>query len=459
MKSIYSLIIKTKFFYIFFIVSLILSFNSFSQHSTFIKYYFDNYKESYAYDIIHTTDDCYVMVGVVWDHANTNNYYILKTNNSGDTLWYRENNSAFLNEALFVIETSDSGYVFSTSMYQVHLVKYDKNGNYLWEKAYGPAPGNTFTFNSLIEINQKLYGICTNYTPANTLEGLMFKLDFDGDTLLTLYNTPFTCANNINAAIKYQNDKIAMSGFVYDSINSMYIARFSIIDTNGVVLLDKPILSPQETFGFLIKESLDNGFYFSTLGSSQYICKMDSLGNILWSNDFGVGAGKYYLNIIDSNTLLLMGPEFVYMYINDSGQYINYIPFDFPFNFSPPHIANTIVLNDKIIMGGATDISFIVEYDITNVTSIFENTKKQKLFVYPNPVSLSFGQIYLRLNGLNVKQLNIYDCTGQLLEQKSIALNVNDLVSLSIEKFKPGIYFIQVIVLNNKNYMLTFIVN
>ena len=445
---------------------ILIFFNDvFSQHANFIKYYFDNYKQSYASDIIHTTDNCYIMVGVVWDFASTNNYYILKTNSVGDTLWYRENKSVFLNEAIFVIETSDSDYVFSTTLYQIHLVKYDKNGNLQWEKGYTPVPGDPFTFNSLVEVNQKLYAFGTHYTPNNTLEGVLFKTNIDGDSILTMYNTSFTCGNNINAAIKYQNDKIAMSGYIYDSTNSNYIARLSIIDTNGSVLLNKPIQSSQETFGFIIRENFENGFYFSTLGSSQYICKMDSMGNVLWSTDFGVGADKYYLSIIDTNTLLLMGHEFVYLYISDSGQYLSYNPFDFPFNFNPPHISNTIVNGNKIIMGGSTQDpialnseSFIVEYDISNITSVTENIFQKQIFAFPNPVLSNSGVLNIVFKGNSIKQLYIFNYYGQLFDQIKIGAFMKNQIKISIEKYKSGIYFIKSIDENDFIHKTSFVV-
>ena len=235
----------SKSFYFAIILLLLNHFETFSQTVDFIRHYTQPNKFFQANHIIHTSDDCYVMVG----HYNTlfsggiNNYFILKTNTLGDTLWYREDNFPFTSGAQFVIETSDSCYVLGTNKYPLGLVKYDKQGAFLWEKAMDPSSGLPFVFNSIVEVNQRLYAFCYAVVSPSIVNGIMIKMNLNGDTILTLNNTPFTCGESIHAAIKYGNDKIALSGFEYDSVNSIYQARLSVIDTNGSVILNRMIPS------------------------------------------------------------------------------------------------------------------------------------------------------------------------------------------------------------------------
>jgi hypothetical protein len=439
-------------------------FFSYAQSCNFIKRYFENLslKAFHASDLIYTSDDCYVMVGTVYDHTGGVNYFILKTNRLGDTLWYRENNSVFLNDALFVIETSDSSYILATNMFQMHFVKYDKQGNFEWERFHSPALSGSFQLNSIIEVNRAIYAFAIVQYPGPLLEGILYKINLNGDSLMTLYNTPFLCGYNINATLLYGNDKIAISGHGYDSLNSFYVPRFFIIDTTGLVLHEKDIQNQSQDFGFILKQSQDSLFYFLS-GSTLY--KLDSLGNIIWSRSNVSVDVKTSLNIIDANTILVTTSIAAdYQCYHSSGQYLGSPNYNCPFGYEA-YVAKAVMAGNKLIVGGMSKDTigsryrcFIAEFDAGSLTQVSESESLKNVLLYPNPVqqggTLSFGN-----DKESFSEIIICNLTGS--EVESIQMPGRNISSVRIDpaKYSPGFYILKLTDNNGLSGMARFVVN
>src|SRR5207247_781050 len=73
-----------------------------------------------------------------------------KTDTIGDTLWTKTFGGIYDDEALFVNQTTDGGYIIAgwTSSFgaggwdDVYLVRTDANGDSLWTKTYGGVNGD-----------------------------------------------------------------------------------------------------------------------------------------------------------------------------------------------------------------------------------------------------------------------------------------------------------------------------
>lgn len=432
-----------------------------SQTVDFIKHYSQPFKFFHANHIIHTSDDCYVMIGSENSFFTNqiNNYFIMKTNTIGDTLWYHEDNYPNPTEGKFVIETSDSCYILATNKNQIGLVKFDQLGNFLWEKAMDPYPGSTFNFSSMLEVNQRLYVFGYELTPPNTINNaIMIKLNLNGDSLSAITNTPFTCGRSVHASIKCDVDKIALSGIAFDSTNSIYQTQFSVIDTNGLVLKNQIISTTNEATGLTISGDSIGNFYLMSEGGGSSTYKLDSSGNLIWSKAV---AGNYFCKI-DTATILLMNENFTYYYLNDSGMFISYNPFDFPFSTNPTHIANVILSGNKIIMGGSSNDAsecFIVQYDLSNITDIPGIDIKKNMVLFPNPVSSMNPFINIDASKINVKKLFIYNSQGKLMPESNIAEDGNSIICIPTKSFSKGIYLIKIIDSNESLYNILFLVD
>ena len=100
-----------------------------------------------------TSDSGYIVAGRTYSFGNNdsthscNNVYLVKTNQAGDTVWSRAYGSLRMDGAYCVIQSSDFGYVSTgwTAKYQdatgrcydVYILKTNDSGDSLWAKSYG----------------------------------------------------------------------------------------------------------------------------------------------------------------------------------------------------------------------------------------------------------------------------------------------------------------------------------
>lgn len=94
--------------------------------------------------VIQTVDTCYVVAGYSNDAASGYDVYIIKTNRWGDTLWTKKYGGLGWDFAYSVVETHDSGLVVAGGTYSFgvgdedfYLLRLNKNGDTLWTKTYG----------------------------------------------------------------------------------------------------------------------------------------------------------------------------------------------------------------------------------------------------------------------------------------------------------------------------------
>jgi len=99
----------------------------------------------WAYSVVQTSDDGYVIAGVTNSSgAGSYDAWLVKVDSAGNMQWNRTYGGANYEEARSLVRTSDGGYAFagSTSSYgagdhDFWLVKTDSNGNMQWNKTYG----------------------------------------------------------------------------------------------------------------------------------------------------------------------------------------------------------------------------------------------------------------------------------------------------------------------------------
>jgi hypothetical protein len=111
----------------------------------------------YAYDIKQTTDGGFIVVGASASDDNCvsgnhgyNDYWVLRLDNNGDTLWTKCYGGSKDDYAYAVEQTVDGGFIVSGYSYSTDgdvsgnhggsdlwILRLDANGNILWSKCYG----------------------------------------------------------------------------------------------------------------------------------------------------------------------------------------------------------------------------------------------------------------------------------------------------------------------------------
>jgi len=99
----------------------------------------------YANSVQKTSDSGYIIVGwTISFGAGSADVYLLRTDSSGDTLWTRTYGGSYWDEAHSVQQTSDGGYIiagetesFGAGGGDVYLLKTNSSGDTLWTRTYG----------------------------------------------------------------------------------------------------------------------------------------------------------------------------------------------------------------------------------------------------------------------------------------------------------------------------------
>jgi hypothetical protein len=98
-----------------------------------------------GYSVQQTTDGGYIVAGTTGSFGNGDQFYLVKTNASGDTLWTRTYGVSSWDWGYEVRQTADGGYIVAGWTYffgtgqQVYLVKTNTFGDTLWTRTYGGA--------------------------------------------------------------------------------------------------------------------------------------------------------------------------------------------------------------------------------------------------------------------------------------------------------------------------------
>jgi hypothetical protein len=101
--------------------------------------------DTWFYDMNQTADSGYIICGGIETAPGYDDFYIVKTDSSGDTLWTRHYGGPAYDAAYSVVENSDGTYVVAgeywntvePTYFDVMLIKLNHQGDTIWMKRYG----------------------------------------------------------------------------------------------------------------------------------------------------------------------------------------------------------------------------------------------------------------------------------------------------------------------------------
>lgn len=222
-------------------------------------YGFDSYDEE-AGEVQQTYDGGYILVGTTGGGSNRN-VYVVKTDGSGNTQWYKEKGFGDSNETgSSVQQTSDGGYILTgrTNQYDggyiidgdIWLVKLDASGNTVWQKNYGEG-GIAESGNSVLQTADGGYIIAGDTGSVPNLDFCLLKTDATGNS--QWQKSYGGLQANFNAVAGQTTD----GGYIIAACTYSYGAGLS----------------------------------------DGYLIKTDSTGNKIWSKTFGGSGQDYFYSV------------------------------------------------------------------------------------------------------------------------------------------------------------------
>lgn len=395
-----------------------------------------------VFKVIPTTDNGYLVIGSTKDVANVETPYYFKIDNSGNYIWGKKLRLGVDTIGLLYscIELPGEGYLLAgQSMHKALAIKIDYNGNVIWNKNMFTYYGKFFGVAKLSDGNYIFSGSNADSSQTYIAKLLLVKFDANGNVLWQqnlLPNTPGPNYDSYVWSVKAPTpNEFVFSAYVSNPIPATLIGKS---DLNGNILWTRQYRSTFHTFNYLptnFETTMDGGFALHinagtfTNGIATFsnaFIKVDENGN----NDCDGAA--YSLQFKSLN------------YTPTSG--IN----TYSCGVASAYIATitTVAIKDSALCETITDHAppsavGIKEYSQEHTFELLQS--------YPNPSTGSTNINYWLSASAKKVSLEIYDSKGSKLLTKELhsydAGTYTEKLQLNVS---PGIYFYSVIVDGNR---------
>lgn len=267
-------------------------------------------EEAYAGAI--ADDGGYAVIGNVFLNGNGSyNFYLLKLNSVGDTLWTRDYGGDSAEYGYDLKKLGDGGYILvgSTRSYgnggkDIYVVRTDSLGDTLWTRTIG---GSGDDYGRAVALASGggfvICGTTDSYGFGYT-DMYVVRLDANGNLLSS---RPFGgTAGDVGAAVIRTTDNgflaVGSTGSFGSGYSSVYAVRLS---AAGDSLWARTYGGSSADFGRAAVNAIDGGFVLAGRTASYgagfydaYIVKIDADGNFVWENTFGTSSDDYAHSIM-----------------------------------------------------------------------------------------------------------------------------------------------------------------
>lgn len=269
------------------------------------QYYGGSYWDN-GFSIISTVDGNYMIGGRHFSSSSTSSgdAYLLKVEPDGTALWDEEYGSSDKDGCNSVIQSSDSGYVF-TGQYDYNdlwLLKADSSGNLLWSETYGAGSGR-----DVVETSDQNYLVTGHVTGADD-DLFLGKVDSSsGDTLWTATVGGSGFTDRGYGICDSHDTGIIVAGYT-DSYGAggvdFYLVEFT---PDGYFIRSETYGSSEDEHAFSIAQVTD-GYILAGRSNSYgsgdydaYLVKLDTALDTVWTETYG-GSGDDHFQRVFCNS-------------------------------------------------------------------------------------------------------------------------------------------------------------
>ena len=263
---------------------------------------YGNASADIAYSLVQAVDGGFVMAGQTLSFgAGMTDFYLVKTDASGDMVWNRTYGGANEEEAYSVIQTSDGGYAIAgrTKSFGVGysedfwLVKTYANGTMEWSRSYGET-GIEIAY-SVVQTDDGGYAI-GGETGAWSEERDMWLVKTDATGNMQ-WNKTYGLAGNIvefcRSVVQTTDGGYALSGF-RETVGGDSDAYLVKTDVDGNMQWNVTYGGTEKDYASWIIQTEDGGYavagHTKSFGAGNYdfwLIKTDSNGAMQWDRTYG----------------------------------------------------------------------------------------------------------------------------------------------------------------------------
>jgi len=447
---------------IFLVLLIFIVSSVYSQDMTWNKIY-DVFNLSWPAATIETYDHGYIVTGKSNMTIYNQDMFLIRTNNTGNVIWYHTYGGSFADGANSIVQTLDNKYIIvgnsnsfgDTLNSDMWIVNVDDSGETVWAKTYGNK--NVTDVGTSIQSTSD-----TNYIisfTSNDSVGIM-KINQSGDKIWSRLLDNGQSFNVIQVSDggyailynKYFTD-IQASGF-----------SFIITDSTGSIITKKEYKEFPSSVGNSIQKTSDNGFAICAYDGNILLIKLDVNGVIQWSKRYNGRLDYYVVSFrqTKNNGFVIAGWEesnqsiLIYR-LSESGQII----WMKSFNGAYEDISGAIITtsDDGYLISGYTNSfdnnkryqTILIKTDSlgSNLTdkptgvNIYRNNSNQYIICqnYPNPFN-PITNIEYSIPKTSFVTLKVFDLLGReirTLVNKEKAVGTYH-VSFDASNLSSGIY-------------------
>ncbi|MGZ4055812.1 MAG: T9SS type A sorting domain-containing protein [Bacteroidia bacterium] len=286
------------------IIMLSFSIGLTAQTNTYKKY-FGGANYEIGKSLIKTTNDGFVITGQTMSMGDTlGDTYLIKTDSSGNTIWEKNFSHHLLDGGNSIIQTSDGGFFITghseTDLMdcQFFVLRLNNLGDTLWTKLYGGLGDDASSAGiECADGGFILAGYTANFGAAG-IDAYVMKLNASGDSVWAKkYGGPM---DDYADAIKQTSD----GGFIFTGRTKSAATGYDVYlvktDGTGNVQWQKTYGGNMDDWGYSVNICTDGGFIITgntaSFGSGQqdvYLIRTNSTGDTTWTKTFG---GTFYDN-------------------------------------------------------------------------------------------------------------------------------------------------------------------
>ncbi len=263
-----------------------------------------------------TNDGGYIVVGYTYSFGSGgSDIYLIKTDAEGDTMWSKTYGGSDYDEAFYVQQTNDSGFIVAgyygyngvPGSHDGYLIKTDANGDTLWSHMYGDSTGGDW-LSSVQQTDDGGYIALgsTQSFGAGDWDVYLIKTDANGDTIWT------KTYGGVNLDQGYFLQQTDDGGYIIVGFTDPGAGKYDVYliktDNNGDTLWTKTYGGSEVDEGSWVERTYDGGYIiaastnsFGEGGFDFYLIKTDADGDTVWTREYGGSGDDMALSVKQTN--------------------------------------------------------------------------------------------------------------------------------------------------------------